>query len=69
MRVNISEINRSLMYAEGGYNDISLAKSTYGKIVREESAAACGDCENCTALCPNGLNIGERMRQARELFA
>jgi hypothetical protein len=69
MGVDISEINRSLMYAEGGYNDLSLARMNYGEIPTAASAAACGECERCVAACPHGLNIGERMQRARELFA
>ena len=68
MRVNVSEINRSLMYAEGGYHDLSLARSTYRKIPAAASAAACGNCAQCTAACPYGVNIGARMRQAQALF-
>ena len=69
MGVNISEINRSLMYAEGGYNDLSLARMNYGEIPTTASAAACGECARCVAACPHGLNIGERMQRARQLFA
>jgi len=69
MRVNISEINRSLMYAEGGYNSLSLARATYRDIPTAVSAAACVNCAQCAAACPHGLNIGERMSRAQELFA
>jgi predicted aldo/keto reductase-like oxidoreductase len=72
MRVNVSEINRSLMYAEGGYHDLSLARSTYRKIPAAASAKACGNCPQCaqcTAACPYGVNIGARMRRAQALFA
>lgn len=69
MRVAISEVNRSLMYAEGGYDDLRLARETYDAIPTASSAAACGDCAGCTAVCPNGLDIGERMERAREILA
>jgi len=66
--VAIPEINRSLMYAEG-YRDMALAHSTYRAIPVSASAAVCGDCAGCTAHCPNGLDVAERMRCARALFA
>ena len=52
--VEISTVNRSLMYAEGSYRDISLARA---------------NCEECTARCVNGLNISAKMERARGLLA
>lgn len=68
MGVAVSEINRSLMYAEG-YREPALAHSTYHGIAPTISAAACGDCAVCTARCPNGINIAERIQRARVLFS
>lgn len=68
MRVDIAEVNRSLMYAEG-YRDLDLAQSTYRTIPKQASAATCGDCPSCTARCIHGLDLTERMGKARELFA
>jgi len=68
MRVDIAEVNRSLMYAEG-YRDLDLARSTYRTIPQQASAAACGNCPTCTARCIHGLDLPERMGKARELFA
>jgi predicted aldo/keto reductase-like oxidoreductase len=63
--VEISVINRALMYAEG-YKDSALAQAAF----REASAAsACLDCGECVARCVNGLKIGEKMHRARSLFA
>jgi len=66
--VEIPEINRSLMYAEG-YRDMALARSTYRAIPVCASASACAGCLECTARCPNGLDIAERMQKAQSLFA
>ncbi len=65
--VDIPEINRGLMYAEG-YRDMALARSTYRDLPSAVSASACGDCAVCTARCPNGLDVAERMQRARTLF-
>ena len=65
--VQVSAVNRSLMYAEG-YGDLPLARETYGGIARNASAAACGDCAECTARCVRGLDIAAKMGRARELF-
>jgi hypothetical protein len=63
--VEISVVNRALMYAEG-YKEHALAKATF----REASAASgCLACEECVARCANGLKIPEKMRRARSLFA
>jgi hypothetical protein len=63
--VEISVVNRALMYAEG-YRDRALAQATF----QEASAAsACLDCKECVARCVNGLKIAEKMRRARSLFA
>jgi hypothetical protein len=67
MGVEISAINRSLMYAEG-YRNRELALSTYREIPASASALACSDCSQCVARCVNGLNIRVKMERARELL-
>ena len=68
MGIDICDINRCLMYAEG-YGDVELAKSNYTNIPSKYSASVCGDCEECVAMCPKGLNIPSKMKQARILFS
>jgi len=63
--VEISVVNRALMYAEG-YRDHALAQATFQQA---SAASGCVDCEECAARCINGLNIAEKMRRARLLFA
>ncbi len=65
--VEISTINRSLMYAEG-YRSHDLALSTYREIPPPASASACLDCAGCVAQCGKGLDISARMERARHLF-
>jgi hypothetical protein len=67
--VEISTVNRALMYVEGGYRDISLARSTYAELPRQATAASCIDCEGCSARCINGLDIAAKMNRARTLLA
>lgn len=65
--VEISTVNRSLMYAQG-YKSRELALATYREIPAASSAAACGDCAECSARCVNGLDIAAKMAQARKLL-
>jgi len=66
--VQISVVNRSLMYAEA-YGSPELARATYGGIPPKASAAACLGCGRCTARCVNGLDIAAKMARAREMMA
>jgi len=66
--VAISTINRSLMYLEG-YGARELARVTYRGIPLDKTASQCVNCDGCVARCVNGLNISEKMRQARTLLA
>jgi uncharacterized protein len=67
MGVEISTVNRSLMYAEG-YGNRELALSTYRELPASTSAKACEDCSSCVAQCAKGLNIRAKMERARELL-
>jgi uncharacterized protein len=66
--VQISVVNRSLMYAEA-YRSAELARDTYGEIPSSASASACTDCEHCVARCANGLDIAAKMARAKEMLA
>jgi uncharacterized protein len=74
MGVDISTINRSLMYAEGAYKSRELALSTYQEIPIAASASACLACSGkdisgaCVARCVNGIDITARMERARTLL-
>jgi predicted aldo/keto reductase-like oxidoreductase len=63
--VEISVVNRALMYAEG-YEEHALAKATFHEASAASRCLACGE---CVARCVNGLRIAEKMRRARSLFA
>lgn len=66
--VEISNINRALMYAEG-YRNIQLALSTYRDVPPSASASACLECTGCSARCVNGLDIAAKMQRARQILA
>lgn len=66
--VEISTINRSLMYAEG-YRSGELARTTYREVPRTASASICTNCPTCTAQCVNGLDIAAKMERARIILA
>ncbi|MBP1731325.1 MAG: putative oxidoreductase of aldo/keto reductase family [Deltaproteobacteria bacterium] len=63
--VAISTVNRALMYAEG-YREYGLAKATFDEV---SNASACATCSGCVARCVKGLNIAQKMDQARNIFA
>ena len=67
--VEISTVNRSLMYAEGGYRNLPLARSTYAELPHAASAAACVDCRGCSARCSNGIDIAAKMERARAVLS
>lgn len=64
--VRISVINRALMYAEG-YGEHKLARSTFYE--EANGANACSTCSECVAVCVNRLNVAEKVRRARSIFA
>lgn len=64
--VKISVVNRALMYADG-YGEDQLARSIFYQ--EAKGARACSICPECVAVCVNELNIAEKMRRARSLFA
>jgi Fe-S oxidoreductase len=57
------------MYAEGGYQDLTLARATYRELPLPATADACLSCPVCTARCGNGLDIAAKMERARGLLA
>jgi uncharacterized protein len=65
--VAISVINRSLMYAEA-YKAPELAKETYMDIPLQARLTQCGSCSECVARCVRGINISDKMAQARQIF-
>jgi predicted aldo/keto reductase-like oxidoreductase len=63
--VRISIVNRALMYAQG-YKEYELARATFAE---DSKTSLCLTCSGCVARCVKGLNISEKMQQARNLLA
>jgi predicted aldo/keto reductase-like oxidoreductase len=63
--VEISVINRALMYAEG-YGEYALAKATFDEVA---APFGCASCVQCVAKCAFGLDVAAKMRSAGGMFA
>ena len=65
--VNITTINRALMYCEG-YRDFELGQKTYRELSRTENGLSCMGCSSPTCKCFNSIKIAKRMQLAHSLF-
>ena len=59
-RVEIPTLMRAYMYAEG-YENHFQARWTMDETGIEHGLDVCSGCSDCTASCPNGINIHERL--------
>jgi aryl-alcohol dehydrogenase-like predicted oxidoreductase len=66
--INITTINRALMYYEG-YRDFELGRQTYQKLSTRENGLSCMGCSFPSCQCVNSIKIAERMRLAHSFFA
>jgi len=66
--VNITTINRALMYSEG-HRNFEKGCETYRALSAEESGLSCGSCTSPTCKCAHRIKIAERMKLAHTLFA
>lgn len=64
----VPEIMRALMYAEG-YGDLARARSVLAELSIGERIVDCESCRQCTAHCPNGVQVRDRIRAACERLA
>ena len=64
--VQVSEVLRSLMYAEG-YRQFALGREHYLQL--KPVSSRCADCTECTVECPLGVHVAARVQRAQELFA
>ena len=65
--VNIPDIMRFLMYADG-YGELELGRDSYKSLSINERALKCIKCDYCVVQCTNKLNIKERMLQAHSIL-
>jgi len=66
--VNIPDIMRFLMYADG-YGELELGRNSYKSLSSNERASKCTGCNHCVVPCVNKLNIRERMLRAHSKLA
>ena len=59
--VQIPTLMRAFMYKEG-YGNLYQAQMTVADLPPHRSLAVCTNCPSCTATCPNGIAIHDRLR-------
>jgi len=64
----VADMLRFLMYAEG-YGQFAMAREQFMALAPEVQQVRCGDCQNCTIDCPNGVHVSSRLQRAQQLFA
>lgn len=57
----IPNLMRAFMYAKG-YGNYIQAGMTVAELPRKKGLNVCRSCSLCTASCPNGINIGSRVK-------
>jgi predicted aldo/keto reductase-like oxidoreductase len=60
-KVEIPNLMRTFMYAKG-YGNYIQAGITAAELPQNRSLNVCRSCSSCTASCPNGINIGSRVK-------
>ncbi len=60
-KVEIPNLMRAFMYAKG-YGNYVQAGITAAELPRKRGLSVCRTCSSCTASCPNGINIGSRVK-------
>jgi predicted aldo/keto reductase-like oxidoreductase len=62
-RIKTTDILRYLAYYEN-YGKISMAKKAYSRLKKAQTASSCQDCGECERVCPYGVSIRKRIREA-----
>lgn len=60
-KVEIPNLMRAFMYAKG-YGNFVQAGITTAELSQNRGLNVCRSCSLCTASCPNGINIGSRVK-------
>ena len=66
--VPVADILRFLSYADG-YSQFALARERYLALPEQVRQARCRDCGSCSVICPNGVEVRNRLMRAQELLA
>ena len=67
-RLPATDILRLLAYHES-YGKTAAARAAYSQLKPEETALACRNCGLCETVCPYGVGIRARIRQAHAVLA
>jgi predicted aldo/keto reductase-like oxidoreductase len=65
--IKTTVILRYLTYYEN-YGKTSTAKKAYSRLNKAETAPSCQDCGQCERVCPYGVSIRKRIRQAHTVL-
>lgn len=65
--IKTTSILRYLAYYED-YKKTDLAKQAYSRLIPAESPSSCQNCGGCERVCPYGLSIRERLREAHKVL-
>jgi predicted aldo/keto reductase-like oxidoreductase len=63
----VADVLRYLTYAEG-YGQFRLGREHFMELPTELRQVRCDRCPACTVECPQGINVGERLSRAQEVF-
>jgi len=66
--IKTTSILRYLAYYKS-YNKISQAKQAYARLTPAQTAYSCQNCGECERLCPYGVSIREKTREAHRLLS
>jgi predicted aldo/keto reductase-like oxidoreductase len=67
-RIKTTSILRYLTYYES-YEKIGMAKKAYSRLKQAQTAVACQDCGECERVCPYGVSIRKRIREAHTVLS
>ena len=65
--IKTTSILRYLAYYED-YKKTDLAKQAYSRLKPAESLSSCQNCSGCERVCPYGVSIRERLKEAHEIL-
>ncbi|NIM58180.1 MAG: 4Fe-4S dicluster domain-containing protein [Candidatus Aminicenantes bacterium] len=67
-RVKTTDILRYLAYYEN-YGKTGVAKNAYSRLKKAQTVSSCQDCGECERVCPYGVSIRKRIREAHKLLS
>jgi len=65
--IKTTSILRYLAYYED-YKKTDLAKQAYSRLIPAESPSSCQNCSGCERVCPYGVSIRKRLKEAHEIL-